>query len=58
MAADTEKFDAMVKTLANADRLVTMVIKGEPGLSRAALDLARDIYDLKRKHGIKFPTDK
>ena len=55
MTNETEQIEAMVKALANADKLVTLVIKGEPGTSRAALDVARDIHELKREFSIKFP---
>lgn len=53
-----EQFDAMVKALENADKLVTLVIKGGPGTTRAALDLARDLSELRRKFNIKFPSDR
>jgi hypothetical protein len=55
MATEAEQIEALVKALANADKLVTLVIRGEAGTSRAALDVARDIHELKRKFNIKFP---
>lgn len=46
-----EKEQLVTRALEQADHLVTLVIKGDGHASRAALDLARTLYDLKHKHG-------
>lgn len=54
---DDEQLRLMTEALAQADDLVTLVIKGDGKASRAALDLARTLHDLKRKHGLlKAPS--
>jgi uncharacterized protein YhfF len=49
---DEEQLRLMTEALAQADDLVTLVIKGDGKASRSALDLARTLHDLKRKHGL------
>lgn len=53
MPDNSEERDALVnQALSQADALVTQVIKGEPNTHRGALELARTLHDLKRKHGL------
>lgn len=40
--------DQVMAALAQADTLVTMVIKGDGRASKSALELARTLHDLKR----------
>ncbi len=49
---DEEQLRLMTEALAQADDLVTLVIRGDGGASRAALLVARSLSDLKRKHGM------
>ncbi len=49
---DEEQLRLMTETLAQADDLVTLVIKGDGSASKSALLVARSLYDLKRKHGL------
>lgn len=53
MSDNSEERDALVNQALNqADALVTQVIKGDGSAHRAALDLARTLHDLRRRHGI------
>lgn len=53
MAGTTEtREEALLKTLAKANELVSKVINGEPMLINAALSVAREIDQLKRNHNI------
>ena len=57
VSVDEEKYRLMVDALAQADDLVTIVIKGDNGTVRQALLVARTLNELKRKHGgIPSPT--
>lgn len=49
---DEEQLRLMTEALAQADDLVTLVIRGDGGASRSALLVARSLSDLKRKHGM------
>lgn len=49
---DEDRLRLMSEALVQADDLVTMIIKSDGGTTRAALNLARTLSDLKRKHGI------
>lgn len=49
---DEEQLRLMTEALAQADNLVTLVIKGDGGAHRTALEVARTLHDLKRKHGM------
>jgi hypothetical protein len=49
---DEEQLRLMTEALAQADDLVTLVIRGDGKASRSALDLARTLHDLKRKHNV------
>ena len=46
-----DKLELASQALEQADNLVTLVIKGDSRSSRAALELARTLHDIKRKHG-------
>lgn len=48
---DEDRLRLMSEALLQADDLVTMVVKGDGKATRSALDLARTLSDLKRKHG-------
>lgn len=49
---DEEQMRLMTEALAQADDLVTLVISCDCKASRSALDLARTLHDLKRKHNV------
>ena len=49
---DEEQLNLMTLALGQADELVSRVIRADANAHHAALDLARSLNDLKRKHGM------